>query len=89
MVSGYFQKGGRIRQERGGVAQYMEHLGHYFDTNSITEGSKKRMVFLSVVGLSVYRLLKNLISPAKPGEKSYSDLVKTNNPLQPYRSYRS
>ena len=49
----------------------------FFDTNGITEGEKKRAIFLSVIGPSTYRLLKNLVSPAKPGEKSYADLVET------------
>lgn len=56
--------------------QYVERLGHFFDTNGIAESDKKRAIFLSVVGPSTYRLLKSLIAPAKPGSKSYDELVK-------------
>ena len=48
----------------------------YLDANGITESDKKRAVFLSVVGPSTYRLLINLVSPDKLGEKSFADLVK-------------
>jgi len=41
-----------------------------FSANGITEEDKKRAVFLS------YKLLRNLVSPAKPGEKSYKGLVR-------------
>jgi len=36
---------------------------------------KKRAVFLSVVGLATYKLLRNLVSPVKPGEKCYQELA--------------
>lgn len=37
--------------------------------------SKRRAVLLSVIGPSTYSLLRNLVSPAKPAEKTYEDLV--------------
>ena len=54
---------------------YVERLEHVFVANGITDGAKKRAVFLSVIGASNYKLLSSLIAPAKPGEKEYSDLV--------------
>ena len=36
---------------------------------------RKRTVFLSVFGPATYKLLRNLLAPAKPGEKTYDDLV--------------
>ena len=38
-------------------------------------GRKKRAVFLSVVGAATYKVLRNLISPELPSEKSYDELV--------------
>ena len=56
--------------------QYEERLGHYFEANGITAAGKKRAVLLTVIGPSAYKVLRNLISPTKPGDESYSNLVK-------------
>ena len=57
--------------------QYVERLGHFFTANDIKTAEKKRAVFLAVIGPVTYRLLHNLISPAKPGDKTYQELVTT------------
>ena len=49
--------------------------GPLFAANDITEASKKKSVLLSVIGLSTYALLRNLVLPAKPGDKTYDELV--------------
>ena len=36
---------------------------------------KRRAVLLSVIGPATYSLLRNLVSPAKPSEKTFEDLV--------------
>ena len=51
---------------------YEERLGHFFAANGITDAEKKRSVLLSVIGASAYKVLRSLVSPAKPGEKTYS-----------------
>ena len=56
-------------------SQYVERLDHLFVTNNIIDEDKKRTVFLSVVGPKPYRMLTSLLSPEKPGEKSYYQLV--------------
>ena len=55
--------------------QYVERLEHFFAANGIDDAAKKRAVFLSVIGANTYKTLRNIVSPAKPGEKEYSDLV--------------
>ena len=55
--------------------QYVERLGHFFTANGITDAGKKRAVFLSVVGASTYKLLRNLVAPAKTGDKTFAQLV--------------
>ena len=47
----------------------------FFAVNDITDAEKKSL-FLAVIGPTTYVLLRNLFSPAKPGKKSYDDLVK-------------
>ena len=56
--------------------QYVERLEYFFVANGVTTAEKKRAVFLTVVGAATYKTLRNLVSPAKPGEKSYSELVR-------------
>ena len=57
--------------------QYVERLEHFFQVNDVDGAEKKRAVFLSVIGSATYKIIWNLLSPAKPGEKSYADLVDT------------
>ena len=55
--------------------QYVERMECFFAANGITDATKKRAVFLSVIGAGTYKTLRNILSPAKPGEKEYSELV--------------
>ena len=57
-------------------SQYVERLGHFFLANGITEEAKKRSVFLAVIGPTAYKLLRNLVSPAKPGVRPYEELIR-------------
>ena len=67
---------GRIEEFDGSDwQQYVERLEYFFTANGIEDGAKKRAVFLSVVGPATYKTLRNILSPAKPGEKEYSELV--------------
>ena len=55
--------------------EYCEVQQHFFDANKIEEPERKRAIMLSSVGSQTYSLIRNLLSPAKPGDKSYDDLV--------------
>lgn len=55
--------------------QYIERLEHFFVANGIDATDKKRTVLLSVVGAATYKMLQNIISLSKPGEKSYTELL--------------
>ena len=54
---------------------YVERLEHFFLANGISDADKKRAVFLSVIGPTTYKILRSIVSPAKPGDKEYSELV--------------
>lgn len=59
--------------------QYVERLEQFFEANDITgeeKAVKWRATFLSVVGKSAYHLLRSLLAPAKPTEKTYEELVR-------------
>ena len=55
--------------------QYVERLENFFLANDIDVDEKQRAVFLSVVGPATYKILRNLITPAKPVEKTLAELI--------------
>ena len=55
--------------------QYIERLDYYFVANGIEDATKRRAILLSVVGANTYRLIRNLVAPAKPDDKTYKELV--------------
>ena len=55
--------------------QYIERLDYYFVANGIEDATKRRAILLSVVGANTYRLIRNLVGPAKPDDKTYKELV--------------
>lgn len=56
------------------VENYVERLEQFFTANDI-EDEKKVSVFLSVVGSSAYGVIRNLVQPALPKDKTYAQLV--------------
>ncbi|XP_048590142.1 uncharacterized protein K02A2.6-like [Nematostella vectensis] len=58
--------------------QYIERLNFYFEANGVTTSDDdwkiRRAILLSSVGKKTYKLMSDLLAPAKPGEKSYADL---------------
>ncbi|XP_021370583.1 uncharacterized protein K02A2.6-like isoform X2 [Mizuhopecten yessoensis] len=59
---------------------YTERLGHYFDANNIgntddADKAKRKSILLSVCGGKVYKLMCDLLVTAKPGDKTYDELV--------------
>ena len=62
--------------ETGDWTQYTERLEQYFIANDITAAAKKRAILLSVCGPATYNLMRSLVAPKKPSEKSFEDLCK-------------
>jgi len=54
---------------------YVERMEHFLFANGIDSNERKRAVFLSVIGLRIYKLLCSLVALAKPGEKTFAELV--------------
>ncbi|XP_071493853.1 uncharacterized protein [Diadema antillarum] len=63
-----------FRPDHDGWDQYTERLEHYFGANGITDSGKQRAILLTVTGAKAYSLLRNLVSPAKPGNKTFDEL---------------
>ena len=57
-------------------AAYVERVELFFTANDIP-AEKKVPVFLSVVGGTTYGLLRNLLAPASPKDKSFKEIVDT------------
>ena len=55
--------------------QYIERMEYYFQANKITEGDTKRAILISAMGEKAYKLMRSLISPAEPNDKSFGQLV--------------
>ena len=67
-----------ISGDKDGIALMAAVRGEtaaFFVANDIVDAEKKRVVFLSVVGPATYKLLGDLLAPAKSGDKSYEELV--------------
>lgn len=56
------------------VSSYIERAQLYFDANNVLE-DKKVATFSSVVGKTKYQIIKNLVMPAMPRDKSLTDIV--------------
>ena len=58
--------------------QYVERLEHFFEANGIVgeeNQAKRRSTFLLVIGPALYKLLRSLLSPAKPADKTLEELT--------------
>ena len=55
---------------------YCERLEQFVGVNGINNADKKRAVLLSSCGSAVYQVIRNLMAPEKPADKSFSELVK-------------
>ena len=56
------------------ITAYVERVQLFFDANSVAEG-KQVAVFLSVLGSKTYLLLRNLLTPQTPKDKTFDELV--------------
>ena len=77
MAVATLRKVGEFDSSKEDWPQYVERMGHFFVANDINTAEKKWAMFLAVVGPVTYKLLHNLLSPAKPGDKTYQELVAT------------
>jgi len=65
---------GMFNPDRETWVQYSERMAYFFQANGVAEGRKKAML-LSLMGPTAYKLLRSLIAPSKPDDKSYAELV--------------
>ena len=58
----------------GDFSEYMERLEQYYAANDVDD-AKKIAILLTSIGKETYSLLRSLVAPAKPKDKSYEDVV--------------
>jgi len=58
------------------IEAYLERVQLYFEANGI-EDDKRVAVLLTVIGSDIYALLRSLLAPVKPREKSFKELSDT------------
>ena len=65
-------------------SEYVERLEQYFVANGVNNADKKRSILLTVIGANMYSLVRNLVSPSKPTDKTYEELTRVmKDHLQP------
>ena len=56
--------------------QYTERLTQFLLANDIDDNVKKRAVLLSMCGSKTYAIIRSLLAPTKPTDKSFEELIK-------------
>ena len=54
---------------------YCERVDLYLAANNINNGDQRRAVLLSVCGPATYQLIRSLVAPGKPTDKTFNKLV--------------
>ncbi|KAL5486601.1 hypothetical protein EMCRGX_G019103 [Ephydatia muelleri] len=65
-----------FRSRFGGLGSYCERVEQYFIANGISNADRKRAILLSVCGPATFKLIRSLIAPDKPSDKSFEQIVK-------------
>ena len=75
---------GEFEAERETWPLYVERLKQFFEANDVTAHGKQRAILLSVCGADTYKLISSLVSPNKPGDKTFDELISlTKNNFNP------
>ena len=68
---------GEFKNAQEDWRSYVERLQQYFVANDVQGAEKQRAVLLSAVGGPTYQLIRNLVAPEKPHEKTFAQIVDT------------
>eukprot|EP00731_Ephydatia_muelleri_P017692 Em0010g790a len=74
---------GQFNEEAEEWPAYCERLMHYFTANDVETDEKRRAILLSVCGAHIYQLVRSLVSPEKPADKTFEEIVKLVRTLTP------
>ena len=77
---------GEFKSAQEDWQSYVERLQPYFTANDVTNTGKQRAILLSSVGPATYRLIRNLLAPDKPTDKTFkkiTDIVRDHHMPKP------
>ena len=78
---------GEFQDTQESWQSYVERLQQYFIANDVDATEKQRAILLNIVGGKTYQLIRNLLGPAKPTERSFDEIVEpVRNHYQPVPS---
>ena len=66
---------GEFNRAREDWVSYCERMQQYFTANDIATDDKKRAILLSTCGAETYQLIRSLVAPQKPTDKSLTDII--------------
>ena len=59
------------------LRHYIKGVNHFFEANETTDPDKRRSIFFLVcLGAKTYKLVRSLVAPEDPKDKSYEDFAK-------------
>ena len=67
---GEFAVGGKESFE-----SYLERVELFFTANGVVDDVKKKAIFLTVCGSELYQLIRNLVTPSKPVDKTLKEIT--------------
>ena len=56
-------------------SDYIERLEFYFEANGVSDAYKQRAILLSVCESKTYKLIRNLTTPDKTSDKTFTEFV--------------
>ena len=66
-----FEKLDEYNETEDWWSHYIDRVNHFFEANEITDPDKGRSIFLVCVGAKTYKLVRSLVAPEDPKDKSY------------------
>ena len=67
---------GEFNSQREDWMSYSKRLQEYFTANDIKSAEKKKTILLGVVGAEAYQLIRSLVAPEKPKQKTFEHFIK-------------
>ena len=68
---------GEFKEDQEPWQSYVERLQQHFVATDVRTQEKQRALLLSAVGAKTYQLIRNLLAPAKPTDKTFAEIVET------------
>ena len=66
---------GEFNPADGDWSSYTERLQQFFIANDVLDANRQRAMLLSVCGAGTYTLIRSLVTPNKPADYSFKQLV--------------